>query len=982
MSRQPNRSRVPVTSKLTGLQAAMIVATVSSTCPQLVFAQEGEPSALEEITVTATRVERSGFTAPTPTTMLDAEQLADRAYTNISDALNDIPSFRSTFTAGSTGPSMRGALNTPDLRGIGPSRTLVLIDNQRAVPATLTGLTDMNLIPSLLIERVEVVTGGASAGWGSDAVAGVVNLILKKELEGLQLDAMGGESQYHDNKEVRIGVAGGINFLDERGNATLALDYDNNKGVFDQYQRPWGKQNYGLYSNPCAGVAGTPVVASLGCVGNVTNGLTRRLVVPNVFVGNFTSGGLVTGVTGGAPASLLGTGFGAGGTPYAFQYGSLATLPVASTTTPTTINTTVTQAVGANVNGNTFPASLSLQVPVKRYNALGRVSFDFTDNLSGFASVLYAHSESANVSFPNRVSGTTAATIRADNAYLPASVRALMPVNSTLRVGREIQDNFGHPLTTNINKTFNIAAGVSGKFAAGWSWDLNAEVGQNQLDQHTDNVVITNNFNLAVDAITSGGQIVCRRVATNPSCVPFNIFGQGSPSAAAEAYVRGTQSQQQTIKQRAAALTVRGEPLSIWAGPISLATGLEYRKEQADSTVDAIALAGGYLTGSFNQKPLHGSYDVKEGFVEAVVPLLKELPFAKSLDFDGAVRYTDYSISGNVTTWKAGLVYTPVDQLKVRATRSRDIRAPNLQELYAFGVPTTPNTLTNPWKGGANAGSVPTITSGNVGLQPEVADTLTYGIVFQPTSQLSVSVDYYDIDIKGTISTVANQTIIDQCYAGNVTLCGLVTLDASNNITQLRNQTVNIALSQVKGVDLQASYRLPLAQIFGSVPGDLRFDLNATRSLDVIVNDGITGPINRVGEMGGNTQTTNATSGRPKWMAALAINYTLSGTTVGTQVRYVGNGVYNVQYAEGVTGIPATGGLTINDNTVPSKTYVSLNASHDIVDRDGLKLQVYGVVNNVFNNAPPADPVGGGGTNPQFYDVIGRMYKLGVRASF
>jgi outer membrane receptor protein involved in Fe transport len=925
--------------------AAAMAQTVQDpvTEPAAPSAPSAAPSAapMGQVVVTASRVVRSGFSAPTPTTVLNADDFRQKGQTGLGEILNAVPSFKATNSSTTSGPVLTAGRTTPDLRGLGAIRTLVLFDGQRAVPATNTGLTDVNLIPTLLVDRIDVVSGGASAGWGSDAIAGVVNVVLKKRMSGLVGDVMAGSSRYGDSRERRIALAGGTGFLDNRAQIVAGIDVDDNRGVGDQFTRQWGREGYSLYTNGAA------------------NGLPQRLLLPNVYVGNATTGGLITGVSGGASSTLKGLAFGPEGSVYAFPFGAL---------------TSATQTVGpATADAYSPAANLYLQVPVKRYNGMVRAEMALGDDLSAFVSLLAAGYRASAYTFPNQNAGPTALTIRADNAYLPASVKALMPAGSSISLGRYTTDGVGPPRTDVGNQTYNLAGGLSGDMGMAWKWDANVEVGRNTMTQDSANFLVASKFASAIDAVRdSAGGIVCRSTLTNPGngCVPYNVFGANAASAPAVTYVHAAQALRQVTRQSAAALTVHGDPFALSAGNVSLAAGVEYRRESVDTDVDPISLANGFV--STNPKPIQGAYTVREAFAETVTPLLKDAPFARALDLDTAVRVTDYSTSGTVKTWKAGLVYVPFSQVKLRATRSLDIRAPNLNELYAVATPGISNTLLNPFLGGTSAGFVSILTSGNTQLKPEKSQGLTYGIVVEPSAALSLSADYYDIHVHDAISSVANQTIINQCHAGNEVLCNLLVRSPSNVITQINQQVVNISSFRSSGVDAQAAFRMVLPN-----KDKLVLSLNTNYTINAIVSDGVSSPVNRAGELSNNAFS------RPHWMSALSATYHGGERwTAGAQLQYVGGGNYDNTYAEGTGGTPAPGGFTINRNRIPSASYLNVNLSYNVFKDKKRALQLYGLINNLADRAPPVAPVGGGSTNPAFYDVIGRVVKAGVRFSY
>src|SRR5690606_32489592 len=360
--------------------------------------------------------------------------------------------------------------------------------------------------------------------------------------------------------------------------------------------------------------------------------------------------------------------------------------------------------------------------------------------------------------------------------------------------------------------------GAEGELFGNWTWDAYYQFGRNKFEQRRIGNVNVANFRRAIDATRVGDDIVCRVNADgnpdndDPGCVPFNLFGSGSPSAAAINYVTGTSQFDMVTKQHVAAFSTSGDLVNLWAGPLGAAFGAEYRKEEIEAVADPVSEANGWH--SSNRKAFSGSYDEKEVFGELAVPLVRDLPFANAIDLNLAVRYTDYSSSGGVTTWKVGGTWDLSDALRLRITRSRDIRAGNLGELFT----PTAVLVTNVRDPRSSAVlPVPVTTRGNRALAPERADTLTAGIVYQPDwmGGLRLAVDYYDIKIDGQIGSLAADDILRQCFLDNVTVfCDAVTTGASGQITGIVRQFENLDRFETSGLDFEASYSTGLDRIF------------------------------------------------------------------------------------------------------------------------------------------------------------------------
>lgn len=409
--------------------------------------------------------------------------------------------------------------------------------------------------------------------------------------------------------------------------------------------------------------------------------------------------------------------------------------------------------------------------------------------------------------------------------------------------------------------------------------------------------------------------------------------------------------------------SITGEPFDIWAGPVSIAFGGEYRKEGIAGTADPVSLVNGFFTG--NYKPTVGSYNVKEGFFETVVPLAKDLTAVRELEFNGAVRYTDYSLSGNVTTWKLGLTYKPIDALRFRAVRSRDIRAPNVGELFTAGQ-TQRQDVIDTTQPGQPSVSITRVISGNTKLTPEVAATTSFGVVYQPAwlPQFSGSVDYYSIDISGAIATLANQDIVNRCARGETAVCNLIVRNSTGTITQLLAIPINVAEQRTEGLDLETGWRQSLSQ-FGTL--NFRALVSHVHNL-TLINGGI-----RTEEAG---QMTGVDLSTPKWRWLGSIGYDLDAISLTATARGFSAGVYDNTWVSGIN---------IDNNHIPGATYFDLAGSYRVEFGDDGQLETYFKVENLLDRDPAV--VAGSNisalqTNPALYDVIGRNYRIGVRLKY
>jgi outer membrane receptor protein involved in Fe transport len=885
-----------------------------------------------DIIVTGSRL-RTGFAAPTPVTVTSSEQLRDASPGLISDALNQLPAFKNSSRSATAGPSsLRGnGAALLNLRGLEPQRTLVLLDGRRVVSSSAGGSPDVNLFPQDLVSRVEVVTGGASAVYGSDAVAGVVNFILDKDFTGLRLRGQSGISTYGDGGSRQVSATGGLSFADGRGHVIATTEYFTQDEIKPINDRDWSQQGYAIIANP--------------------NGPPSRLIAPTR-ASNSALGGLIVG------GPLAGIQFLSGGVSAPFRLGTAVT--------------------GTTMIGGDGPITQTgLAAGLERWSNFGRVSFDVSPELSVFTEGAYAKSTSAYDIVANSATGALAYTIFSDNAFLPADIKARMQAAGVTSF-RLARTNSDAPFirADSTSKTYRAAGGFTYNVTPDLSFDGYFSHGTNKYTVLTSNDPVYRRRYASADAVfnPATNQIVCRStlLGFDPGCVPTNLFGPGSPSQESIDYVLQTAHQFLTLKQDVASLIARGSPFSTGAGKVSIAAGFEYRKEKASQTSDEIASTaisadglrgipagvvgqvGGYQLSS--NQPFTGSYDVKEGFLEVDAPLLADVGFFHLLSLNGAIRYIDYSTVGGLTTWKVGAVWEPFADLRFRGTRSRDIRAANVSELFTPPVGTQGTVLYN----GTSTFYLGK-RSGNPLLEPEKADTTTLGVVYRPSwfPGFNASVDYFDINLKGAIAQLTAQQTVDQCAAGNAAVCSQLSFKG----TQLIIDGPSLNLSQIKtrGVDVELSYSRAI--------GAGRLSVRALGSYLDKFETQTPGspPIDRAGDI--------SVGGTPHFTATFSALYSADIGQVFLQERLIGAG--NVDN----TFTPAI----IADNHVPAVWYTDLTLRANAVQGND-KLQLFLTVNNLFNKEPPIVPSIPYGayraTNFSLYDVVGRYMTFGVSAKF
>ena len=913
----------------------------------------------EEVVVTGTRIQRSeGYEAPTPLTVLSQEQLfGQSANSSVRESLSQMPVFSGGYniTTGAGVPSFNQAgLSTVEMRNLGITRTLVLLDGQRSVGSIATGVVDTDNFPQQLIERVEVVTGGASAVYGSDAVAGVVNFILDRDFTGIKGELSGGETEYNDGKNYKLALAAGFPFASGRGHVLLSGELVDNDGVVHGTNRAWGRTTTNYIVNPAY---------------NGTNGQPEFLLRNDVFLSQATHGGLITS------GPLRGTAFGEGGVPYQFNYGE-------------GVARDLFMSGGDYLETRTDDA-FSLLPSQERRNIFGRVSYDLTDNVNVFLQLSRGISETFGIAFPHYQAGA-GPTVLSGNPFIPASVQAQMTTLglASFRLGTM---NYDMPfVTTETARAANrYVVGLEGKFdlwGTNWSWNSYAQIGKTKSEHYTHNARNIANYNRALDAVIdpSNGNIVCRSTLTDPSngCVPWNPMGLGVNSQAARDYILGTAFSEQTTTQKVYAASITGEPFRNWAGPVSLALSAEYRKEEATVTPDAIARQSGWHSG--NHQLLDAGYHVAEAAIETLVPLLANKPLVDAWDLSAAYRFTDYEVSGSVSTWKVGTTYAVTPGLRFRATLSRDIRAPNISELFQrqnFGLVSTFDPLTN---------TTPThgrTQSGNPNLKPEEADSLTVGVVMQPSFApgLSVSVDYWDVDIKDAIQLIGGSDVITLCYRGYDILCPRITRNAEGVITTVEQGNFNFASQKASGIDIEASYNFGLAALVDSWVGNVTLRLMGTRYIENVSNDGFTEPDDSVGTVGGTPETVLTGS----------VSYDLNRFATTLTTRYFSDVVMDNDYIVCQTNCPTstTFARTFDQLGVDGGLYFDLSLSYRLESLFGVGTgegRLYFNVRNLTNEDPELTPALGTTGLGYIYsrsqngrwDKLGRVYRLGMDFKF
>ncbi|MGR4890433.1 TonB-dependent receptor plug domain-containing protein [Sphingopyxis sp. LARHCG72] len=891
--------------------ALSMLAGISPAYAQSADAAPEAAASDSEIIVTGSRIQRSGFDAPTPTTVIGEAELALGNRPSIAQVLNDAPQFRPTSTPTTTAGGTNSGISTADMRGLGGVRTLTLLNGHR-----FSGSQDLNTVPQSLVKRIDVVTGGASAAWGSGAVAGVVNIILDDDFTGWRMGAQTGLSSRGDGARYGADIAWGTDFAGGRGHFMVAGDYMDERGILSRKGRP--NLEAGLFAHPTEGL----IIARDPNATQIYNG------------GSILNGSL-------APSGLV---FNPDGTIGRFPFGSVT-------------------SGGTTVGGggqNTYDY-VAVSAPYKRINAFARASYELTDSLNVWAQFSF-HRMTGNYGLFPETAADLSTVIMPDNAFLTQQNRqqlAAAGINGAFILGRFLDDvGPDRMLSLKYNRrNLEGAIGFEGTFGDGWKYDAYYDHGEIRISQQVKNQRIKSRFAAGVDSVLVGNTPTCRINAdastTNddPNCVPINLFGNGNISDKAAAWAFGGAHLIATIKLDAAGASVSGQPFATWAGPVDIAVGTDVRWEkQTTDYVDPLSRANALSV--LNSSATNGSFNVKEVFAEVNVPLLDAEDVAR-LEINGAARYSDYSTSGGIWSWKTGGTLRLVNDLLLRAVYSRDIRSPSIAEYFttrSVGIGTVvdlyrgPNVIQN---------GVTVYGGGNRNLTPEISHTLTVGGSYSPhyIPGLRLSVDYYDINIDNVITSIPAQTLIAQCVASkpsDPTCGGVIVRKPNGEIESMTNTVRNLANYNTQGLDIEASYRMALGD------GNLSFRALANHVFHLKVNG-----VDVAGIVGGETAFST-----PKWRGSATVAFDNADFGANVRVRYVDGGLYSVP--------PPAPAKAPANNRNGSRTYVDL----------GLQFKagaftLFGNVNNLFDVDPPLTPY----ITPN-YDVIGRYVSGGVKLNF
>jgi iron complex outermembrane recepter protein len=906
-------------------------------------AADTAPANSGEIVVTGSRLANPALAQAAPIEVISSKDIALSGQSSIENVLNEMPQFIPSTSGASNNPG--GGVSTGDLRGLGSQRTLVLVNSRRYVSYDTNQIVDLNSIPAALVERVDVVTGGKSAVYGSDAIAGVVNFVLKQNFSGVKANAGYRINGAGDGGTFDSNITLGQNFADGRGNVTVYANYTDRKSITQ------GDRAYSRYALTDDG-----------------NG----------------------GLTNGGSSSIEGTRFVIGGVSRKFGTdGSYSPYTTADAY-------------------NYAPANY-LQVPLKRVMVGTQDHFDVNDHLNFYVEGQYIHNRSKNQLAPTPFSGSVSIDndspfLSASSQALLQGYDTDGDGYTTATIYRRLSE-VGNRISSDDVHAYRIVGGVKGQISGNWNYDAYYSFARTHfVETQYGNVSRSRVLQALATTTDSSGNLVCTDASNG--CVPLDIYGAGNISSAAASFISVTTRNASEITEQVANAAITNDhlfDLGLGGGAAGLAFGVEYRREHGSYNPDA-ELSSGDVVGFNASEGVSGGYNVKEEFLELDVPLIGNKPFIDKLAANAAYRHSDYSVSaGSVNTYSFGLVYAPIRDVSFRGQYSTAVRAPTVNDLYAGSAqgyyaasdPCTTSAATTSASLAAScvATGVPSAalgtaydggdaqiegySGGNRNLKAEKAKTLTVGMVVQPhiIPRLSFTVDYYRVNIAHYITTVGVANIMSACYgtAANgwtpyaSSYCSLITRDSNSYAAVVQNNLENSGGLKTRGVDFEARYSVPLAfGLFGTKDSKLDLRFSGTRLLRFALN-----PLTSIADLTLQCAGKFGTQcGNPyaKWRLNSRATWSTGPLSLSLQWRYLSS----VKDDDDSTDYSV--------ERIKAYNYFDLSASIDATE----KLTWTIGVNNMFNKQPPllGDNQEQANTYPSTYDPYGRAFFVNASVKF
>lgn len=983
-----NRRRLLCTTIVGGALAALAapgMAAAQDAAPQ----SEEEATQIDEIVVTGSRIARQDYRSSSPIVTVDQQDFQATGSVTIDSLVTDLPQFVPSINATSNNPSNGGQANI-DLRGLGSQRTLVLMNGRRVVPSNSDGTVDLNILPTPLIRNVEVISGGASAVYGSDALAGVANFILNDRFNGVQFDAQYGVTDRDDGATEAYSVTLGGSIADGRGHAVLTLGRSTRQLIYNR-------------SREFAAVSGRSAASPLGNTVFDNNNLPSQAFIDAYF-----------GRTDVANTGSFG--FNDNGTVFAYQ-------GTRNYSSPGGIDFDGFAMPGSDFAYNTGPLNY-MQLPLERWNAFASARYELNDAAEVYGSLLFADYQVANELAATPAASSTGFRIPATNPFITPALRSFLNArpnpNASIRLDKRFLDVGGRRQSEDYS-VYQGTVGVKGALVGlrDWTYDIYAQQGRMEQTTRQSGNVSRSAVQTLLDA-PDGGASLCAG--------GFDPFGLSNMSPACIAYI-GRSSVNNTVQtQTVVEAALQGGLLDLPAGDLRIAAGIQYREDtfnfQPDASLartnpvvtrpDGGTTGGSEIAGFNPQQTLNGTTNSVETFLEVLAPILANLPLVKQLDLNLGYRYADYNTVGGVSSYKAELDWAVNDVIRFRGGVQRAVRAPSIDELFspldsafpqigaatATGLSGDPCDTRGSYRRGPNAAQVaalctrqaaaagapnyiftntqvPGQTGGNPDLTEETADTFTVGMVLTSPfespwlSSLSASVDYFDIQIDDVIGSISASTQLQGCfnaqgqnptYDPNNGYCRLFGRDPlSGNVIDARELNGNLATLKTSGIDLQVDWRLALDDV----------GLSGWGSLDVNVilgwlesrqrQDVAGGPsLERVGTV--DSVTSGQFNAFPEWKSLTSINWSRGDFGVGARWRYVD-------------------GMKVFASSVELDPvhYFDLNAHWSLNDNVTLRA----TINNVADQEPRTwNPGVQANTDPSTYDTLGRRFSIGLTTRF
>lgn len=945
--------------------------------------ENGQNASDEAIIVTGSRISRQDYVAQSPIVTTDKVAIENSGVPTADAYLLQLPQFQpgaGSFTNASSGGLGIGQA-TLNLRGLGAVRTLVLLDGRRLQPGNAQSVIDINTIPTSAIGGVEVITGGASATYGSDAIAGVVNFKLRKRFNGLEASGQIGVSDRGDAPTHQFSFIGGQEFAGGDGSFMIAGEYADRAAIAYRER---------AFSNPTGNLASQTMNGYYAPTGS---NLPSQAAVDSLF-GSYGYAAGTMPRTGNFGVNVDDTLFrsSAPGTNYK-DFGD-----------PCIVNN------GATGFGYDGQCTNNLQTSLRRYAALARAEYRVTPDVNLFAQFIYAHSFARGEgSHPQAIPfGTAGLSIPITNPFIPDDLRTVLasranPDDDFIYVKRITQA--GPRAYTSSTDTYQALVGAEGKISSiGWDYEVYYSHGHMSA---LDKGVSGNVSNSALQQLLSapdGGASLCAG--------GFNIFGPTEVSDSCIDFISRSTRTTTDIGQDEIAANVSGSLFTLPAGEAKLALSANYRRNSYATNPDT-AVQAGDIAAVVAVQPISGNISVVEGAVELFVPILADVPMFQSLNLTGGYRYSRYKPGGGVSTYKVNFDWRVIDPILLRGGYQRAVRAPNIGELFQpasgvianLGAPPTagdPCDVRSSFRSGSNASSVrslclaqgipesiidsynqanvaaPSITQGNRDLKPERAESFTIGAIIQPRflggafERMSLSIDYYNIKIHDTIGSLGVQPTFNKCFNGDGSnpdysqsnyYCSLITRNAQNGqISQAIQPLLNLGGYKTDGIDMQFDWTLPLDALGVRRDSKLVFNLTANYLNSFEIQNLPSQPFQDfTGIIGGSDVYA-------RWKLAGSVTYEQGPVQVGARWRHLSS----FRDVSIVTNPTSTVQGPGQFDYVDLFTRISVNEHFEF--RLG--------VTNVGDRQPPQ--VGGlkGFTNPGVYDVIGRAYYAGVKTKF